>query len=425
MGPEASAKLRRESSRLKKIAHSRPLTVQEATLAFFHVAPKTFQTVAVHPESVVKHMMDIAGRKFQFEVLPDPVQNPPSDWHQKRHDIYAGRLADDLKAGHGGGADYWQGATSAEASAMAWHQGQHPKIHPNYQMGLFGRLYQQWRGRKANYWLLYLKFVYPVSQREQPYGDMEGRGECHPEYEFQGDVRPLPAIVPDILHWTLSQIGPFGDHLAKVLGVPIDKSNYTKSWEEREKGGEVAYYIQYRLRTEEDAILASGIAKREFGLSGFSGLLHITLKNIKGSPRGRIVRKYEIRRNPRRIFSILYRLWLKAKGAVLGRPVKMPWIEKGVYWGLAVLFPDEEGWENFAGYSAHELGQDVNYADATRVPGVVTIGFTFPTEEDAILAASMIQRVIYQYKITPVQMKIIQAVHGKISHEYDPLAEEY
>jgi len=46
-------------------------------------------------------------------------KNPPKGWHEKQRREYAKRMAEDLKAEHGKGADYWQGATSAEARAVA------------------------------------------------------------------------------------------------------------------------------------------------------------------------------------------------------------------------------------------------------------------------------------------------------------------
>ena len=103
LGSKASARLRKGAKGFDLLAKTRQLTMDETGIAFFFIGPKTYQTLATHPQIIVKNMMRIAGKKFKFAILPDTAANPAKAWHQKRHDIYSDRLADDLKAGHGGG----------------------------------------------------------------------------------------------------------------------------------------------------------------------------------------------------------------------------------------------------------------------------------------------------------------------------------
>jgi hypothetical protein len=47
------------------------------------------------------------------------MPNPGLKWHKAQRKRYSKLLGADLKAGHGGAAEYWQGAMSAEGAAVA------------------------------------------------------------------------------------------------------------------------------------------------------------------------------------------------------------------------------------------------------------------------------------------------------------------
>lgn len=86
-------------------------------------------THPLHPKKASKNpLLMVVPNKGKKGRKAKAKKNPPKAWHKKQVEQYRKRLADDLKAKHKGGADYWQGATSAETRALAKHGVNSPRL---------------------------------------------------------------------------------------------------------------------------------------------------------------------------------------------------------------------------------------------------------------------------------------------------------